>query len=122
MPLNITIWKINNFFLILYSEISVLIGPIPRLFVTGALFMVCVHCYLNTKVVYNSLLIVGLGIMKRNYSGPSFHYIKSNIGRFACQENRWLKELGSFLYHIVQSLTARSIRLNHIIYTTKRIG
>ena len=36
MPLNLTIWKINNFFLILYGEISVLIGPIPRLFVTGA--------------------------------------------------------------------------------------
>ena len=37
MPLNLTIWKINNFFLILYGEISVLIGPIPSLFVTGAL-------------------------------------------------------------------------------------
>ena len=36
MPLNLTIWKINNFFLIFYGEISVLIGPIPRLFVTGA--------------------------------------------------------------------------------------
>ena len=36
MPWNLTIWKINNFFLILYGEISVLIGPIPRLFVTGA--------------------------------------------------------------------------------------
>ena len=36
MPLNLTIWKINNFFLILNGEISVLIGPIPRLFVTGA--------------------------------------------------------------------------------------
>ena len=34
--INLTIWKINNFFLILYGEISVLIGPIPRLFVTGA--------------------------------------------------------------------------------------
>ena len=37
MPLNLTIWKINNFCLILYGEISVLIGPILRLFVTGAL-------------------------------------------------------------------------------------
>ena len=36
MLLNLTIWKINNFFLILYGDISVLIGPIPRLFVTGA--------------------------------------------------------------------------------------
>ena len=36
MPLNLTIWKINIFFLILYGEISVLIGPIRRLFVTDA--------------------------------------------------------------------------------------
>ena len=35
MPLNLKIRKTNNFFLILYGEISVLIGPIPRLFVTG---------------------------------------------------------------------------------------
>ena len=39
MPLNLTIWKINNFCLILYGEISVVIGPIPRLFVTGALII-----------------------------------------------------------------------------------
>ena len=38
MPFNLTIWKINTFFLILYGEISVLIGPIPRLLVTGALY------------------------------------------------------------------------------------
>ena len=50
MPLHLTIWKINNFFLILYGEISVLIGPIPRLFVTDALWFywyvqnVHVHC------------------------------------------------------------------------------
>ena len=36
MQINLTIQKINNFFLILYGEISVLIGPIPRLFVTDA--------------------------------------------------------------------------------------
>ena len=37
MSLNLTIQKINNFFLILYVEISVLIGHIPRLFLTDAL-------------------------------------------------------------------------------------
>ena len=36
MPLNQTIQKINNFFLILYGEFSALIGPIPHLFVTDA--------------------------------------------------------------------------------------
>ena len=41
MPLNLTIKKMNNFFLILYGEISVLIGPIPRLFVTDALLVQC---------------------------------------------------------------------------------
>ena len=39
MLLNLSIQKINNFFLILYGEFSALIGPIPRLFVTDALSM-----------------------------------------------------------------------------------
>ena len=37
MSLNLTIKKINNFFLILYVEISVLIGHIPCLFLTDSL-------------------------------------------------------------------------------------
>ena len=57
MPFNLTIWKINTFFLILYGEISVLIGPIPRLFVTGAYKMSFYPCNRGSvKAIYDPVL------------------------------------------------------------------
>ena len=78
MPFNLTIWKINNFYLILYGEISVLIGPIPRLFVTGAF-----------KLAHYSMschFVIGYGIFLNPGAGLSFNIDKMYTINVKCED------------------------------------
>ena len=79
MSLNLTLWKIKNFFLILYGEISVLIGPIPRLFVTGALDSFYYHAVYRKKTVYNNRYFGGLGILIKRTIKPYVKILNSSI-------------------------------------------
>ena len=55
MPFNLTMQKINNLFLILYVEISVLIWYIPHLFLTNALVFFSLFS-LSSNAVHSSIL------------------------------------------------------------------